>query len=306
MAGKKWTETENQILVSNYSNLITTALLKLLPDRSWEACKTQANKLGLKRIYNEAKNNKMNNLLNETNEAFYWLGLIYSDGSLNFKQKRISIKLKKSDGEYLKNVAKFFETKFLEDKRTKYIAIADSETFPQIVEKFGFKEQKTYNPPKNLSFLKTKEQFIAFLAGFIDGDGSIRNQTNRKDCVISIKNHSSWIHIFNEIEEQLYRYLNIERTKRLSKINNSGYAFICFSNRNVVNSLKEEVLKLNLPVMERKWSKIDLNLRRIRLQKGLLEERVIELFNQGLRKSDIAKKLNVSKSTISNIFKPRK
>lgn len=62
------------------------------------------------------------------------------------------------------------------------------------MEKFGISYNKTYNPPKNLS--NFKEDFLyCLLAGFIDGDGNIQNK--RKDFMLRIKVHNSWIDILN-------------------------------------------------------------------------------------------------------------
>ena len=79
---------------------------------------------------------------------------------------------------------------------------------------------------------------------------------NRKDCNVRIQIHSTWLNNLIFIEEFIYDFLNIEKDKTLSKINNAGYASLCLSRRTIVDGLKREVLRLGLNILERKWNKI--------------------------------------------------
>ena len=82
--------------------------------------------------------------------------------------------------------------------------------------KFGILDKKTYNPPITLDTIQ-EDYLYCILVGFIDGDGNIQNQNKRKDFMLRIKNHSSWLQILNIFSTLI---CGEER----AKINNQGYA----------------------------------------------------------------------------------
>lgn len=86
--------------------------------------------------------------------------------------------------------------------------------------------------------------------GFIDGDGSIRNQTGRKDTLLNIKVHSSWLNVLNEFK----RIFHFECANPY--INKSGYAMWSIGNHYIQYFLKQHSVKYKLPTLQRKWSLI--------------------------------------------------
>lgn len=306
MGGKRWTLEQDLALKQYYPHLPTEHLLPLFPDKSWDACKLRANKLKLKRYYNLNRSNNIGTLLENTLEAYYWMGFLYADGHFNFGQKRIIVSLAIKDKEHLQKAAKFLNTSIRkEDSYKVTLTAANVEYFQSIINKFKIKERKTYNPPDSLSFLNTDEQFLAFIIGFIDGDGNIRNQYNRKDCTLTIQVHNSWKHILLEIEERTYKLSKTISKKVLTKTNKAGYALLCFSNHKILNFLKRKAQELNLPYLKRKWDLINLD-KVYRDSSGELKETVLQLYKSGMTQKQIALKLNKSKGYICQIVHSRK
>lgn len=257
MAGKRWSKEEDELLIKVYQSTKLNELLRIFPNRTWEALKIRAMKLKLKRGQLDKRESDLSVLLLDTPLTYYWIGLIFADGS--FVNNGLSIGLHLNDKEHIIKLSKYLNCDYSEDKKRKMVHIKcmDNTIVPKIMNKFDLKERKTYNPPNTFK-QKTDDLFISLLAGFIDGDGHIRKQFEREDAQIVIKCHSSWLGIFNEIEDEVYRISKIERyNKKTSKINKQGYAFITFSNNLLLSFLKKKVKELGLPAMERKWSLID-------------------------------------------------
>ena len=159
-------------------------------------------------------------LLDDEYESFYWIGFILADGYIANK-KRLSITISEKDAEHLQKFCDYVNVQHIEhltNNTRHYVRMSaqDSIYVPKIAEKFDISNAKTYNPPR-LELLKrfTREQILSLAIGFIDGDGSIKHQYKRKDCSLTIKNHSSWLDILN-----LFSYHIIG--KNTAKIDNKG------------------------------------------------------------------------------------
>lgn len=234
----------------------------------------------------------LSKLLLETLETYYWIGFILADGHIS-KSTRLRVTLAKRDKNHLIKLQKFLNVQELQENTQVSISGMDSKVIREFCNKFDIKSNKTYNPP-NLSFIKNKDLLFALSIGFIDGDGCIDNQTNRSDCKLRIKCHSSWV---NNLE---FIY-NIK-----SKINNQGYAYINITNSILLKELKRKAIFLNLPILNRKWDKIDLSFVS-KQEKGQINVlKVKEMLKNNIKKSDIAKNLNIGKSAISQIIKRNK
>jgi DNA-binding transcriptional regulator WhiA len=274
MAGKKWTESENKILIKRWKNCPKIDILKLLPNRTWAAAIIQAAKLGLKRdIFSPAVSQNKNmsfrgrlsnfhRILDQSYEAYYWAGFIVADGSVS-DLNRITLTLAQKDRSHLLKFAKFINLKNVRDGKSysrgkefknASISVMDKMVVSEFKTKFDIRKSKTYNPPTNLN-IYDDDFFISFLIGYIDGDGSIRNQTARKDSIIRIKCHSSWQLILNNWLNRLYRIAGANRLSK-TKINKQGYASVSCGNKTVVEFLKRKTKSLGLPAMRRKWDLI--------------------------------------------------
>lgn len=249
-------------------------------------------------MYNKAKN-----LLLENPESFYWLGYLASDGSFKLdnakKVSRISFRVNDKESVYKFKAFLNINNKITKVKNTYKLNVMDRATCQTLIDKYNVSNQKTYNPMivRKLSV----DNFISYLVGFIDGDGSIKLQTNRRTPKISIKCHSSWLY------ELLYWHSQLEKITKETiappKINNQGYCSWNIANLAVIKCLKLKTRKLRLPCLNRKWGLINLkivntaNLRRLKRQH--LKIRISEMLNIKMKTGEIAKKLKISPSTVS-------
>ena len=110
-----------------------------------------------------------------------------------------------------------------------------------------------------------------------------------------MKCHSSWINNYSLIENFLYDYFNMReyKNKDLTKINSYGYCVLTISNFELVKRMKRKVLELNLPVLDRKWSKIDLELEQRGSLKYLYYHAANKLYEEGMDIQGICNTLNI-------------
>lgn len=236
---------------------------------------------------NKKYKNNAKILLNNSLISFYWIGFILADGSID-KNKRISITLKKDDKEHLEKFKTYVNAKTLRvNKISCSTSIQDCKYIPKLCEIFDIKANKTIYPP-NLDIFKNmeKNKLLSLIIGFIDGDGRICNQTNRKDFVLQVKNHRNWEDILDFFNK------NIDN-KSHTKINNCGYAAFNVTNTLKLKELKRFAIENNLPILKRKWDVIDLNF----FSRTEIAERrkndIKLLYKQGYRINEISKKLNL-------------
>ena len=130
---------------------------------------------------------------------------------------------------------------------------------------------------------------MSLFIGFIDGDGCIRNQTSRNDFLLTIHVHKNWYNNILFMENFIYNFFKIPKNKQLTKIGNDGYARVIITNNFIIKQLKIKTIELNLPVLSRKWAKIDEN----KLSKPeiikVYKEEIITLHNKGMKLKDITK-----------------
>lgn len=303
MAGIKWTTEEDEFLVANYGNLSKEQLLSHFPGRTWDAIKLHANYRGLQYYVgvHEHVQADLSRLLQDTPQAFYWMGFLAADGY--FSQKHLKLTLAKKDKRHVIQFARFIQCRNHRVCRNGYeVKVQDGFTIPKIIEKFKLKKVKTYNPP-DIGWM-TEMLFVAFCIGFIDGDGSIKFQSGRKDCLLQIKTHASWLDNLQLMSNRLSRLAGVKPVR--AKVNNAGYASVCFGNCVLLRHLKRKTREMELPVLRRKWDRID-ETHRSRYEVAK-ENRanVLELSKLGMRNRDMAQKLHLSPSCISVIMRELK
>ena len=237
----------------------------------------------------------LSKLLEETPEAYYWMGFLMADGS--FTDGRLKLALAKKDKEHLFKFAKYinYSGSFSESETALQVSVKDLEVVQQLCKKFTIFPKKTYNPPTILSTL-TRDNLICFLAGFIDGDGNIQNQNKREDFFLRIKNHSSW-------ESVLKLFGSIITDKECVKINSSGYAELVITNTQKLQELKKTVLKYDIPLLQRKWDIINLDFVSKYTKAEELRIKVLNLLAKGMKQQDIAELCGTSPSNVSKIKK---
>ena len=173
------------------------------------------------------------------------------------------------------------------------------EVVSEIMTKFDVRRRKTYNPPDLKRVLRDKDKDLvaALTIGFMDGDGTICFQSGRKDCFLQVKCHGSWIDNLQYFSDLIGNMASTRPTR--ASINKYGYSIFTVSNSIALKFLKREAVKLGLPVMERKWDKIDLEFVGRAEQAGINKVSVKSLLLDGLNQKKISEKVGVSQSGIS-------
>lgn len=261
------------------------------------------------------KHNKCKNLLNRTNESFYWLGYLAADGSFKLDgiQKLSRIQLRVNDKESIVNFKNFLGVDNLisENKSGKFninygLNVMDRATCEILINLYNINNRKTYNPIKfrddNIDY------FTAYLIGFIDGDGSIKLQTNRKSPKIVIKCHSNWLEEFKFWHSKLEE---ITKEKIAGpKINNAGYCSWNIANLRVIKYLKLKTRKLKLPCLPRKWEVINLkylNCYFIKSKKEYwIKEKILLCKNNGMKAQETISFLNLKEGRVYKIYRENK
>jgi len=258
---KEWLPEEIASLKNDYSHKDFIGLCASLPKHSKGSIKGIAKKLRLRRRTKglDLILANLEPLTTETYEALYWLGFLLADGHFS-AQNRLQLTLAIKDEAHLEKFASFINFTGTKQKDTKKVSIAimDQWWVGLLKKKYDLDHQKTYRPPSLDKFSHlSDDQWLSLVIGFIDGDGSIITRKHTKTCNLTIKNHASWLPFLNLISTRL-EYTSGIPLKR-AKINSYGYALLGFSNHPLNKHLKNAAQRLNLPVLERKWSRIDEN-----------------------------------------------
>ena len=263
---KHWTQDELQQLSNTY-NVLPMEELILLFGRSKDSIVKKASELTLERRGGKFKRkHRIELLLQDSLEAFYWIGFVMADGC--FSNSTLTLSLSEKDQPHLNKFASFIKVDSNKIRKTKRsialngneaksyeiatLEVGDKSNIPLLMEKFNFKKSKTYNPPDFMVYNFTDDQLIAMFIGFIDGDGSI-NYTNGSLERFIIKCHSSWLPNLKFFHELLLRKYPLSKG-RPPKINPYGMAQL-IGNNNHVKYMKEFIKDHKLPALDRKWFK---------------------------------------------------
>lgn len=245
----------------------------------------------------------MHKLLQDTPESYYWAGFLLADGCAK-RQNGIRLQLAEKDADHIKTYAKFINNNQNINKVTNnnfisyYIDFINRDVVTKFRTKFDWRDKKTHNPPTTniIKWLDTN-LFLSLLIGYIDGDGCIQYQSGRVDPKISIHIHNSWLDFVNTINNRLnliYDYTSI-KPPRMLKTGFVRYDIGCFR---TIKKLKQFGLDNKLPILERKWNKIDLNRLHKFEKRDLLIEQAKNLQSQGLKLLNIALELNINYNTL--------
>ncbi len=214
---------------------------------------------------------KIIKLLEETPEAYYWIGFIMADGCISEGYKKglsLNLTLSRQDEKHFKKICNYLGViiryrNHKNGKKYPTLDIADDLVINDIKRKFDIHLRKTYNPPNKLT-IKNDDLFTAFLIGFIDGDGHIRKNVN---CLV-VGCHYSWKNLLNEWFERLYKITNVIGTHRNIKIpkvrkhkvpykgKDRFFAYIQTKNIEILKYLKDKAIQLKIPYLKRKWNNI--------------------------------------------------
>jgi hypothetical protein len=274
---KNWSIDEEDILKKKYSFSNKEELMFLLPKRTWNQILNKAKKLKLNRLkfyHDSLKNHNLKKLLVDTKETYYFIGLLMADGyfterSIIFSQTEKNSNLVDNFGSYIEcDNIKHYEkigNIIIKGKKTFgngkiVINASDSEIVPKIRKKFGINYQrnlitKTYYPPSlNLFKKMTDEFFLAYLIGFIDGDGSI-SKSIRNSNMITITSHENWLPVFDVWKNKIETIFNIKLSPKSLTKQNSYIRFKIY-NKKVIIGIKDFINTNNFKVNIQKWGRI--------------------------------------------------
>lgn len=188
-------------------------------------------------------------LLNDNPLTYYWLGFIMADGHF-YKYKRLKVALGSKDRDHLLKLKDFLKVESHRDYPAySEFSVMDSESIGKLCMKFHIQQNKT-EKPCNICWIK-KDLITALFIGFIDGDGSIRKQTGRKDACIWIKCHRAWLGNLDIFSQAILG-------RNQAYLNKDGYANLNIGNHLILKQLKQYAIDHQLPKLERKWNNINL------------------------------------------------
>jgi hypothetical protein len=218
-------------------------------------CPNCARKKGHKALIKWTKNENFFSIPNHLNS--YVGGFIAGDGSLNPKTKTISILLKRTDRNHLEKICSIvnFTGPIIDGER--YDKIRDTKTYYsdlriyngskwiEDLAKFNITPNKTLTllPPENLNI----EESVCYLCGLIDSDGSIYTGNSSYLSILGTEKLSLWC-------QSLIG--NVSSHKGFNNITDMGNIFEYRTGIQKAIDILKIVKPFNLPLMERKWSKI--------------------------------------------------
>jgi len=113
---------------------------------------------------------------------------------------------------------------------------------------------------------------------------------------LTVKVHDSWLDIMEDMSCFLHERAGCSTVH--ARINNAGYAFFTVTNSIVLKYIKKGALRLQLPVLARKWDKVDLA-HVSRAELGLTRVgQVKEASARGLSLQEMADTLNLKYNTV--------
>lgn len=255
-------------------------------------CRTCARKEVFSKLYP----NKIEKLLEDTPEAYYWIGYLLADG--HFYTQRLKFTQNGVDKISVENFKKYIEAtcdvKYDNKIDQASFSIMSIDVVPKIMKKFDIKSDKTYNPPSREIFENMDIDLLAYLfIGFVDGDGHIANLHNRPDYNLRIKVHSSWYGVLNVFIERLFGLSGYV------KINKQGYADVAIGDSQILKKFKKKYFEnISFEPLHRKWDVIDLNYVGKYEQAKIILEKVKELYEQNYSVKDICKTLNLTEGLV--------
>lgn len=262
----------------------------------------------------EYKTKDLGILLEDTPETYYWIGFLLADGTFYRKDRAIGLCLGDKDKEHLLKFRAYVKsscavtirkTKGTFDSNTsvlRQIWVSYKEVVPTLMDKFGIYSRKTYNPP-DLPIIENNNLFFSLLIGFIDGDGSI-STVNNKYTEIRIKIHKTWDVLLQNFIYRLYNFIGVSSPK--GRYIKDKYYVCTIGNSKAMRLLKNKAIELKLPILQRKWNKIDLN---FISEKEIASNNKISILNnlkQGKTRKEISDIVNLNYSSVCRIIRKSK
>ena len=254
-------------------------------------------KLRSKILTESLKGYKLDKLVNfDTNFNWYWYGFILADGHVN--ESELNISLSNKDLNHLKILSNYLEINIREKNNICQLRVGDIINLPLLKNKLKLiNSNKTLIPPNINEYNISKENMLSLIIGYIDGDGNIEVDLNKKCKTIKMEVHNSWIKNLEFISIFFKKNYNIDS---ITGINKRGYAYFRMNKHNQILNLINSFKLLKIPYLSRKWDKINLN---IKDKSNFFEDRkdeIYKLFNEGYNLNHISKILNINYGSLYN------
>lgn len=241
-------------------------------------------------------------LLRDTPIAYYWMGFLMADGHF-YDHGAVKLHLSEKDREHIEKFRKFVA--YTGQAKSCTMNAMNPSIVHRIMKKFGITHLKTYEPCDISQF--EGHLLFSLIVGMFDGDGSIRLR-NGSVSVLEMKLHKTWLSNLRLIEGFLYKYLNIEKAKKveLARMRKDGYSVIILSDRYLLAQMKKRAIRLSLPIMSRKWNGIDITYTSISREHHKRLPKIFELIELGLPYKKIEQQLHLPKGTVGTVIYRRK
>jgi hypothetical protein len=251
----KWTTEQDEYLKQNFVKSPIEEIKQKL-NRNWPTISWRCRKLGLKDVNSYyLRKYSLNTMYfsTPTIQNSYWAGFIAADGCTIKNKQKLEILIKSTDKNILENFKK--DIKFsgpirdrtINNSKLCRIIIKSKQIIDDLYNNFNITPKKslTLLPPSSLNLI----QSLAFIRGFIDGDGSIIYTTGKKLCIHfnGTEKMLKWIiSIFNQINPNMIGKQKISKNKSIYRWSLSGKFAIYFFNI---------LSKLDTYNLYRKWNK---------------------------------------------------
>lgn len=257
---------KKELLTKLYPVAPKEELLAAFPECSKTSIRAYASKLGIRRKVRNSKSD-ISWILQNSNISHYWLGFILADGNFsNLGNIRLYLagKDKNKICEFSNLCSSNIHESTTKDGRSRIgTTIYDPQVCSELFSRFQLKKgyPKTYFPP-NLTYFNSKESFVSFLVGFIDGNGSIgvydvlkRNKPTKLASLV-LCNHENWYPQYDWINQQISKYFNIKYLIARSQVRKEKIR-LTYRNKKFLRDLNTYIKTLGIPYMARKWNKLD-------------------------------------------------
>jgi hypothetical protein len=244
----RWTKEETELFKEKYPIFTLKELLLIFPGKTRLNFAYKAFNHGLKKNSQKRSNSSMKFLCQGSLESFYWMGFLLTDG--HFKETLLSVTLSSLDRYHLDRLANRLNAKVYTYRNGNIcrLTVTDTEFCPYLISKWDIKDRKTYNPPSELPDMSNNE-FLCFLAGFLDGDGHIE-----KDGCGRVKIHESWKGIMDIMTSRASftkpKLHTVTTSFGISKVVRAHFP------RLTLIKVKEVLTKNNVPFLKRKWDRV--------------------------------------------------
>lgn len=252
---------------------------------------------------------RLDKLANDSYEGLYWLGFLLADGHFS-KMGRLQLELSTKDEAHLERYGNYieFQGSIHRRRNSAMIGVSDRETLNQICQKYDIHSNKTHNPPRLCVFDRlSDDQLTALVIGFVDGDGCFNIRKERRTCNLIVIGHQNILSLFDYWFKRLQSISRISISRpRLRKLRGRTYAIVQIRNHVFNKYLKQKSLDMNLPVLKRKWDKIDMTLITGYEQRRRLGPQIEQMLKENYTVRQIVECLNVQRWFVTNYIKDRK